>query len=110
MTDQRKDNNLMSNITQRIYCKKSEVDGYVKSVRKVLNRPFRYKIKPLSKQKIMIEIHDDMCVPKQSKDFRTQEPKDFDVISEINLDRARRKSFDYLKGLSIKQMKRKMRK
>ena len=51
-----------------------------------------------------------MCVPKQSKDFSTQEPKDFDIIAEINLDRARRKSFNYLKGLSIKQMKRKIRK
>lgn len=100
----------MSNITQRIYCKKSEIKKYVKSVRRVLNRSFRYRIKPFSEQKIMIEIHDDMCVPKQSKDFSTQEPKDFDIIAEINLDRARRKSFNYLKGLSIKQMKRKIRK
>ena len=87
----------MSNITQRIYCKKSEIKKYLKSVRKVLNRSFRYKIKPFNKEKIMIEVHDDRCVPKQSKDFSTQKPKDFDTIAEINLDRARRKSYNYFK-------------
>ena len=45
----------------------------------------------------MIEVHDDRCVPKQSKDFSTQKPKDFDTIAEINLDRARRKSYNYFK-------------